>query len=191
MEWRLKSTALKNLGQIFFSSTNFQFSIAFTNKFADPYPDTYKMHFEWEKRAFYSLFTTGWSGSRLQVWDQVLALLKAISEDNLIHCQALGVQAPAQARTQCFPVSCSSCWQLLASLRKLSYHSCDADLVLESKRFWCFVNIGQLLVINNFLVACEMKILIDLQEKLLPSCNANQRSAQCFAQSLCHLLVSN
>ena len=54
----------------------------------------------------------------------------------------------------------SCCWQRPARLRKTCYHSCDADSVQESRRFWCFANFGQQRV--NVFFSCEMKILVEL-----------------------------
>ena len=39
-----------------------------------------------------------------------------------------------------FSISCNRCWQRQARLRKMHNHSCNTDLVQESKKVSCFVN---------------------------------------------------
>ena len=61
----------------------------------------------------------------------------------------------------------SCCWQRPARLRKTCYHSCDADSVQESRRFWCFANFGQQRVNVFFFMWNENFGRIG--EKLLPT----------------------
>ena len=59
---------------------------------------------------------------------------------------------------------CSHCWLRPAGLRKTCYHSCDTDLVQESKRFSnsCFVDIGPQWAL---FFSCEMKFSMQLDRR--------------------------
>ena len=102
-------------------------------------------------------FTTHWSHCRVQDWVQVWAAvghlaiapkahsrrISKVLNANLWYSHSFWGRARAQlglvgwvsTNTGCFWVGqgCSHCWLLKALLRKTCYHSCNTDLVGESK----------------------------------------------------------
>ena len=77
-------------------------------------------------------FTTRWSGCRIQVWVKVLAHASHLAKTG-IHSQQLFQKAQLDWQALCFQVSSSSCRLLPADLRGKCEHSCNTDLVQESK----------------------------------------------------------
>ena len=107
------------------------------------------------------------------------SLPKAIQEDNqrfwmqnqfpsycacaLAQLWLVGLASP---NTECFLVSCSSCWQRTARLRKTCYHSCNTDLVQERKRFWCLVNFGSAVAVTSPFIFIWNEVFDGMGKKL-------------------------
>ena len=70
----------------------------------------------------------------------------------------LGRVGRTRSNTGRFWVGGSRCGPRQARLRKTCYHSCDTDTIRESKRFYCFVEIGPPRVFSR-----EMKISVALE----------------------------